>query len=79
MNKQPKLKLKSTLLEKMFGGSFILLVVVILLGAYGYVRCVVKFCECDFSNQTSWKPEIVYGIGTFTLLGVGIGYLELGK
>ena len=45
----------------------------------GYIQCVVKFIRCDFSTETSWKPEVVYGIGVVTGLGSIIGYLDLGK
>jgi hypothetical protein len=44
---------------------------------FGYVRCVYKFCKCDF--EPSYKAESIYGIGTFTGLGAIIGYFNIGK
>lgn len=46
----------------------------------GYVMCIVKLCQCDFDgNKSSWKAEVVYGIGTFTGLGGIIGWLDMGE
>lgn len=46
---------------------------------YGYGRCIYKLVKCDFSSKTSWKPEVIYGIGTCTGLGVIIGWFDLGE
>jgi len=46
---------------------------------WGEVLCIYKFVKCDFSDATSYKPEIVYGIGTFTGTGIIIGWMDLGK
>jgi len=54
-----------------------LLIIIVL--AIGWVKCVIKLTQCDFSNKTSYKAEVLYGLGTFTGLGGVIGYMDLGK
>lgn len=49
----------------------------LLVGAIGYVKCVIKFIHCDFNAP--YKAEIIYGIGTFSPMGAIIGYTNLGK
>lgn len=44
---------------------------------FGYGRCIYKFCKCDF--ESSYKAEVIYGVGVFTGLGVVIGYFNIGK
>lgn len=51
--------------------TFILWVALIV----GYIRCVVKFIECDFNPIG--KAEVVYGVGIVTGLGSIIGYLNI--
>jgi len=54
------------------------MLVPIVLGAlvlFGYGRCVYKMCTCNW--EPVGKAEIVYTVGTFTGLGVVIGYLEI--
>lgn len=43
----------------------------------GYIKCIVKFCQCDFKE--SYKAEIIYGVGTATGAGVVLGYIDFGK
>ena len=57
--------------------ALIQLLIVIVLGI-GWIKCVIKLTDCDFSDKTSYKAEILYGIGTFTGLGGVIGYMDLG-
>lgn len=54
-------------------------IALLLVLAFGYCRGVYKFVKCDFSNETSWKPEIIYGLGTFSGLGCIIGWFDLGE
>jgi hypothetical protein len=48
------------------------------LGIIGYIMNLVKFCQCDFSSATSWKAEIIHGVGVFTGLGAITGWFDLG-
>jgi len=41
----------------------------------GYVKCVINFVSCNF--EPIGKAELVYGVGTFTGLGVIIGYMDI--
>lgn len=43
----------------------------------GYVKCVVKLCQCDF--EPSHKAEVIYSVGTLTGLGCIVGYIDCGK
>jgi len=43
----------------------------------GYIKGVVKLCQCDF--EPSYKAEVIYGIGTVTGLGVILGWIDFGK
>lgn len=48
---------------------------IIILGAIGWVLCVVKFVRSDF--KAPYKAEVVYGIGTLTGAGAIIGYINI--
>lgn len=41
----------------------------------GEIRCIYKFCKCDFKQP--YKAEIVYGIGSFTGAGAIIGWINI--
>lgn len=41
----------------------------------GYVKCVIKFVNCNFDPID--KCEIVYGVGIFSGLGCIIGYINI--
>lgn len=41
----------------------------------GYVKCVIKFVQCDF--ELSYKAEAIYGIGLCTGLGSIVGWLDI--
>lgn len=69
--------LKSSGQGSVVGGIITLLIYGAII--FGYGRCVYKLVTCDFSNKTSWKPEVIYGIGTFSGLGCIIGYMDLGE
>jgi hypothetical protein len=47
----------------------------IVLFTIGYVRCVVKFINCDFKEP--YKAEIIYGVGTASGLGAIIGWINI--
>ncbi len=51
----------------------------ILVGALliGEIRCIVKFCKCDF--EPSYKAELIYGVSMCTGIGCVIGWFEFGK
>lgn len=57
------------------GGWFVPLLYVFLL--VGYVKNIVKLCQCDF--EPKYKAEILYGVGTVTGLGVIFGWIDFGK
>jgi len=61
--------------------SIILLIRVILTIVLltGWVKCVIKLTDCDFSDKTSYKAEVIYSVGTFTGLGSIVGYMDFGK
>lgn len=56
---------------------YLIQLVILTLCLTGYVMCIVKFLRCDF--EPSYKAEIVYGVGTFTGLGIIVGWMDLGK
>lgn len=43
----------------------------------GYVRNLIKLCQCDFSSATSWKAEVIHGIGVFGP-GAILGWFDFG-
>ena len=45
----------------------------------GWIMCLVAFCNCDFTNATSFKAEVIYGIGVFTDLGSILGWFNFGR
>lgn len=54
------------------------LIIAIVLGI-GWIKCVIKLSNCDFSDKTSYKAEIFYTVGTFTGIGGIVGYMDFGK
>ncbi len=54
-------------------------IILTLLFAIGYVKCVIKLVNCDFDgSKSSYKAEIVYSIGCLTGLGGIVGWLNVG-
>lgn len=47
----------------------------VVLGIFGYFRCVYKMCTCNW--EPVGKAEIVYTLGTFTGAGAVIGYIPI--
>ncbi len=45
------------------------------LAIFGEIRCIYKMCTCNW--EPVGKAEIVYTVGTFTGLGVVIGYFNI--
>lgn len=43
----------------------------------GEVKCIIKFCSCDFKE--SYKAEMIYGISMVTGIGAITGYMDFGK
>lgn len=41
----------------------------------GEIRCTYKFFTCDF--KPSYKAEMIYGFGSFSGLGVIVGYMNI--
>ena len=62
--------------KKMKDKGFILLPILIW-GAliFGEFRCIYKMCTCNW--EPVGKAEAAYTIGSFTGLGVVIGYLDI--
>jgi len=55
-------------------------IIIVLVLCVGWVKCLIRFTDCDFNYKTTYKAEILYGIGTFTVIGGGIlGYCDFGK
>lgn len=54
-----------------------LFLIIVFAYVVGYVRCVVKFVQCDFAP--SYKAEVIYGAGVFTGLGGVVGWFDIGK
>lgn len=60
--------------------SYVQIIVFVVL-FIGWILSIVKLTKCDFDGtKSSYKPEIVYGVGacTFVIGGV-VGYMDLGK
>lgn len=49
----------------------------VVLAFVGWVKSVVKFCQCDF--EPSYKAEIIYGVSAVTGIGAVTGWMEFGK
>jgi hypothetical protein len=45
------------------------------LAIFGEIRCIYKMCTCNW--EPIGKAEIIYTVGTFTGVGVVIGYLNI--
>jgi hypothetical protein len=43
----------------------------------GEVLCIIKFVKCDFSNETSYKAEVIYGVSAITGFGSIVGYFNI--
>jgi len=50
---------------------------IVVLLTVGYVKDIVKFCQCDF--KPSYKAEVVYGVGIVTGLGCVFGWCDFGS
>jgi hypothetical protein len=59
-------------------GIVLITLLPILLGAaalFGEIICIYKMCTCNW--EPIGKAEIIYTVGTFTGVGVVIGYLNI--
>jgi hypothetical protein len=54
--------------------SIIWIIVYVIL-IIGEIRCIYKMCTCNW--EPIGKAEVIYTLGTFTGLGVVIGYLDI--
>jgi hypothetical protein len=52
-------------------------VIVVVILSIGYIKGVVRLCECDF--KPSYKAEVIYGVGTITGLNFIFGWMDFGK
>lgn len=57
--------------------GLIIYALIVVMAITGYVKDIVKLCECDF--EPSYKAEVFYGIGACTGLGMIFGWIDLGK
>lgn len=57
------------------GGASIITIAIGIAAIVGEVKCIVKFCECDFKEP--YKAECIYGIGAISGFGAVIGYLDI--
>lgn len=64
-------------MKKSFGIITVVYLAIVVIGLVGYVKGVIKLCQCDF--EPSYKAEIIYGVGTVTGLGVIVGWMDFGK
>ena len=53
------------------------LCLILLVGAAGWVKNLIKLSECDF--EAPYKAEIIYGVGILPPVGMVTGWLDLGK
>lgn len=56
-----------------------LIVQLIIIALYlaGMVQCAYKAVNCDWSNETSWKAEIIYTGSFFTGFGGIVGWFDI--
>ena len=54
-----------------------LFTIIFILGIFGEVLSIIKFCNCDF--EPSYKAEIIYGVSAITGVGAVTGYFNFGK
>lgn len=52
-----------------------IIVIIFVFGIIGYIRCIYKMFTCNW--EPIGKAEVVYTVGTFTGLGVVIGYMNI--
>ena len=55
--------------------KLIFIILVIVLGLIGEIRCVYKMITCNW--EPIGKAEILYTVGTFTGLGAVIGWIDI--
>lgn len=63
--------------KKMKDNYWVVILPILIWGAlvFGELRCIYKMCTCNW--EPVGKAEAVYTIGTFTGLGIVIGYLDI--
>lgn len=62
-------------MKKTINWISIIYIALIIAGITGEVKCIIKFCQCDF--KPSYKAEIIYGLGVVTGFGAVIGYMDI--
>lgn len=56
----------------------LLLIGAVLMYVIGYIKCMIHLIQCDFTSQTTYAAEIIYGISLLTPFGGIVGWLNLG-
>lgn len=55
----------------------VVVVVVILAVAVGWIKNIIKLSECDF--EAPYKAEVIHGVGLIPPVGMVTGWLVIGK
>jgi hypothetical protein len=55
--------------------GFVFSLLIGILALVGWIKCLIKFIDCDF--KPSYKAEVIYGVGTITGLGAIIGWVDI--
>ena len=61
--------------EKSIVGLVALLAIVAILAVTGWVKNIVKLCQCDFASP--YKAEVVYAIGVIPPVGAITGWINI--
>lgn len=60
-----------------FTFTSIFIVALWLFAIIGEVVCIVKAINSDWSNDTSWKREVVYTVSALTGIGAVVGWVNI--
>lgn len=60
------------------GSLFMLITSLIIMFLFiGEIKCIYKATQCDWSNKTSWKAEVIYTVSACTGLGSIVGWFDI--
>jgi hypothetical protein len=57
--------------------GFILICIVPIMCLIGEIMCIYKSTQCYWSNETSWKAEIIYTGSALSGLGAIVGWFDI--
>jgi len=59
--------------------KLVVILAIWILAIIGEIKCIIKAFNCDWSDKTSYKSEIIYTASACCGLGFIVGWMDIGE